>query len=325
MAIKKKSEQIASFDPFLRDAAGTPIGTRDPSPFFTPSAGGGTTTIKDTSEPAVNPRNPNATGILTDVKTGRPSGLATSQGTFFATGSDLELLKQQQESKGNLSGSEKISAPGEGTLKANQAEFNKQAAFQPGQAQQISNIGIPSLASAAAGFIQGVQTGNALLLLNSAARGDVDAAATLGLNELDMRLLISGQAKVNSFAQWAESVPIIGKKKFGVAGFKWSVSDLTGTTPSETVQQLLDEIKAQAGLAQQAVTLSALNPALADYYVGQVKDIEQNILILESRIKLLSIQSPAIQGDPDNVIAISSEIQKSLNTIDEQKLKLGIQ
>ena len=35
-----KRRQIASFDPFLRDAAGNPIGNRDPSQFFISGGGG---------------------------------------------------------------------------------------------------------------------------------------------------------------------------------------------------------------------------------------------------------------------------------------------
>ena len=286
-------------------------------------AGGGsgttTTTIKDTTQIPTAEKAP-LRGTFKDVSTGRPSGIATPQGTFFVGGSDLELLKQQQEGKG-LSGSEKLG----GTI----AEAARQRETQAGQLQAAQTTGqarqIPAMGGI--GFLGReffAKDLSNVRLMRQAKEGNRVAAQMLGLNELDVQTLQQGKAEINAFSQFIEAIPLVGKLRVRGPGFSIGISDITGKSPSGKIDDLLRLMQSNINNAVDYANTGINNPALADFYTDEIKEIEQEVLLLESRIKLLSIQSPSVQSEPENSDLLMAQIQNHKNTLTAAKLKLGI-
>ena len=88
--------QVASFDPFIRDAAGNPIGTTDPSPFLSGGGSAPTPAIKGTEtpreiKPGVFTAEPTAFGIA------RPSGITLPTGRTFLGLSPSEVAQVEQQ------------------------------------------------------------------------------------------------------------------------------------------------------------------------------------------------------------------------------------
>lgn len=283
--------------------------------------GAGTTTARagSVSEPVREPTRP--LGTFTDVKTGRPSGIATPQGTFFGvSGEDIALLKQQAEKKG-LSGSETMGGTiAEAAAQRETQGAQLQAAQTTGQAGQIPAMG-------GIGFLGREFFAKDLAnvrLMRQAKEGNIVAAQMLGLNELDVQVLQQGKAEINAFSQFIEAIPIVGKLRARGAGFSIGISDITGKSPSGKVDDLLRLMQQNVNNAVDYANTGINNPALADFYTDEIKEIEQNILLLESRIKLLAIQSPSIQSEPENSDALMQQIQSHKNTLTTAKLKLGI-
>ena len=281
------------------------------------------TTIKDTTQQPIEQQP--LTGTFTDVKTGRPSGIATPQGTFFVQGSDLELLKQQQlekTTKEGLSGSEKLG----GTI----AEAAAQRATQAGQLQAAQTTGqagqIPSMGGI--GFLGReffAKDLSNVRLMRQAKEGNIVAAQMLGLNELDVQTLQQGKAEINAFSQFIEAIPLVGKLRTPRAlGFSIGIADITGKSPSGKIDDLLRLMQSNVNNAVDYANTGINNPALADFYTDEIKEIEQEVLLLESRIKLLSIQSPSVQSEPENSDLLMAQIQNHKNTLTISKLKLGI-
>jgi len=87
---------------------------------------------------------------------------------------------------------------------------------------------------------------------------------------------------------------------------------------------LLKDLKDLDGNLETDAQLAVSNPALLNSYVENVRESEIQALRLQSRIKLLFIQSPLLRGDPDNVDRIMAQIDNSLGAIDKRKLALGL-
>lgn len=164
-------------------------------------------------------------------------------------------------------------------------------------------------------------------LLRKGASGQLsdEEGLALGLTELDLQTFRQGEADVSAFSQFVESIPVIGRLRTPrIGGISFGVADFLGSSPSQKVDVLQKDISKLTSEASVKVTLSQINPLAAEQYKSQVRQIEQEILKMESRIKLLSIQSPAIQGDPDKVKRIMAEIQNSKDVLDVVKLQMGI-
>lgn len=137
---------------------------------------------------------------------------------------------------------------------------------------------------------------------------DPETIEALQLNDLDLQNLAEGQANVNKLSQLIEGFPLIGKLRIRVPGFNFGIADLTGTSPSKKVQELKNSIDKSKELIQSSLSSAQENPALAVQYKNQAQDQYNEILKLESRLKLTAIQSPEIQADPQIIKDIMKEI-----------------
>ena len=140
--------------------------------------------------------------------------------------------------------------------------------------------------------------------------------AALGLNELDLEVIRKGEASVSNFGEFIETTPIIPRKiKAWVAGV---------TAPSEKV----NELKKNVGKASENIILwsdsAKNNPRFASRYIKLIEAEEQNILRLESRIKLISLQSPDLQANPEQINLNMAEITNVKTTIQNKRNELSL-
>jgi len=133
-------------------------------------------------------------------------------------------------------------------------------------------------------------------------------ALMLGLNERDLRVLGEGQANVGGFAQFVEGLPFnIGNRK--VLGF--SLSTIAPGSPQGKVDEAVELLTLASTTATNALSNADTDPINRRAWIQQANDAKEAILDLESRIKLLSIQSPEVQGNPNK----KQELETKINNI----------
>ncbi len=139
---------------------------------------------------------------------------------------------------------------------------------------------------------------------------DTAMISQLQLNDLDIAQIKAGKAHISKFAEMIDSVPLLGRSK-RVAGVSIGVNDFIAETPSSSINKLLDGM--QASKTNIAVWTQEIqnNPQKASTYLPLIEQQEKEILTLESRIKLMSIQQTSVQANPE----IYNNIQKEINDI----------
>ena len=280
---------ITSVPKDFKSTGGAGIGTP------TISAGFGAGTTETTKGEDFNPDEPDVPGTFGKTPGGNPNAVTRGGRTYFIQGSDLELFQQQQDAKDALSGGVTQGLNPRNTIAQNQqiaAQQVAQAAIVPGE---VPNLAAPGGIPAA--FVKGTFAGLS-----------EEEIVRLGLTPLDLEVLQSGEAEISNLGRAAESIPIIGRTGIRIAGTRLRLSDFF-ETPSKKVDELIALIKANSELAEVKLQYARGNPALARHYKDQIEELYQMNLRLQSRVKLLSIQSPAIQGNPDEILRLNGEIE----------------
>lgn len=131
----------------------------------------------------------------------------------------------------------------------------------------------------------------------------VQGLLNLQLSELDAKVLSDGQAKVTTFQQSVESIPVVGSlaSKY-IRGLQ---------TPSGRVDTVIKEIEVIDQSISEWASAASSNPSRAGDYLKLIQDTEQEFLYMESKIKLLTIQSPELQSDPEEISRIKRKIERT--------------
>jgi hypothetical protein len=138
----------------------------------------------------------------------------------------------------------------------------------------------------------------------------------LQLNEMDVQNLEAGNAQVSTLGQLIEGLPVLGRVNARYLGI--------GNTPSAQVQTMMTTMGDLQKSIDDASANAAANPSMTNAYINQVKEAESKVLQLESKIKLMTIQSPDLQSDPEQVISIMTKISNMKESILASKNKLLI-
>lgn len=139
---------------------------------------------------------------------------------------------------------------------------------------------------------------------------DTAMISQLQLNDLDIAQIQAGKTHISRLEEFVDSVPIIGRRK-RIVGVSIGVTDFVAETPSGRVNKLLDSMQASKTNVVNWAAAIKNNPASASTYLPLIEGQEQEILELQSRIKLMSIQQEKIQANPE----IYDDIQKEINDI----------
>jgi hypothetical protein len=134
----------------------------------------------------------------------------------------------------------------------------------------------------------------------------------LELNEKDLEMIKSGEVSVSKLSQLVETIPFIGKKTTVFA------DELTITAGTK-VSNVLGELKDIEGDMRTWRMFAQRNPQRADQYLDLTKEAEQRIYKLETKLKLLILQSPTLQANPEEVDTIISVIDGIKTRIRDNK------
>ena len=137
------------------------------------------------------------------------------------------------------------------------------------------------------------------------------ATERFDLNDVDLEVIKSGEADVSKMGQLIETLPFIPRelKKFVPA---FSSPSKKVTDIQATLVKTNDNINLWSDLA-------ASNPQTASRYIKLIKDAEKEVLRMESRIKIMTIQSPDLQANPEQITLIEASITEIKTTAQEKR------
>ncbi len=127
-------------------------------------------------------------------------------------------------------------------------------------------------------------------------------------NEIDLEVLKSGEAKASQLGILIESIPVVGSLSRKYIG---GLIKTPSREVDEIVSQLKDietDVNQQGGWSKEG----SLNPAIA---IKNINNYEQQVQILESKIKFLIIQSSELQSSPEEVNKIQQQIRSLYSVI----------
>lgn len=130
-------------------------------------------------------------------------------------------------------------------------------------------------------------------------------------NEVDFEALTSGDAIGKSFGTYVESIPIVGSLARKYAGGLI-------TTPSSQIDDIKSNLETIEGEAMRM--REWLGSGYSPYTAAEnLNRFEQDVDYLESKIKLLVIQSPELKSAPEEVATIQEDINMAKNVINNAK------
>lgn len=269
-------------------------------------------------------------------------GSTETEGTQSGQPEEEKIKLQPGMSAGGIlvSTSEPTEAPFEETAKAQRqkgtapvSEGRTAAQFQAQQqiAQQpVETARTPATQAFKEGEVPGAIGEPTALQQAAASTGTLRAiekrgfateqeVARFGLTELDIETIKSGEAFVNELAAATEGLPILGKR---IPFLGVSIASLVGTTPSEKVEEQVKLISATNANINQWSELAKTNPMQASQYINLIKKAEQEVLRYESKIQILTLQSPELQANPEQINLMKTEINLAKGNIQDKRNEL---
>lgn len=281
---------------------------------------------------------PNSPETFTDVETGKTSGVTLPDGrTFFGlTPQDINKILQAEENKKQLLA---------GTQPVGTTALQQQIQNNPLQAQTIPTVqetgftttDIPTISK------EGIRIGgdenpylNAISvqgLLNdknikSQLQGlsyedfknlqsddpMINSIKPLIENEYDYDVLVSGGAKISAFGEIVESIPGVGslaRKYFG--NFV--------RTPSSKVDKVYTEMEEAIQTAESYAEQSNQGNINKSVAIEKINQLNRDINLLQSKLKLISMQSPDLQTNPEEINQMNYEIIQKINRLNAATIK----
>ena len=135
---------------------------------------------------------------------------------------------------------------------------------------------------------------------------------TLALTEISKQEIERGLTANEKFGEWVEAIPIVGSL---VAKYASGLIETPSSNTREIVKNVLAERRRLTNI-ETNVKLGYMS--IADAQI-QVADIEENIVRLESRMKLLINNSPQLKFNSDGVNTIETKILQTKEKILQAK------
>jgi hypothetical protein len=212
-----------------------------------------------------------------------------------------------------------------------QTRAEEQVPFEAGEIPSGVETGTPLEAAAqipiAGGTIRAGLNSNDLksLKLNKLSpERTAEVMTALNLTDFDVEVLRAGDADVSALSQIGAGIPIIGKIRFGSGGVRIGVNDLLGDSPTRRTEQLFKDMDDAVGSSELALTAAKLNPLLKNTWMSQVNAKRDEMLRIQSQIKLISIQNPEVQSNPEMAIRIAQDIEDKIRKLDNILFELSL-
>lgn len=136
-------------------------------------------------------------------------------------------------------------------------------------------------------------------------------------NEIDLEVFKTGEALATDFGTFIEAIPGIGG-----AARKWAGSLIT--TPSSQIDDINTEIGTQMAYARNIREWVGMKTVTPEYAREEFDRLESRMRFLESKLKILMMQSAELRSSPEEIQAIQSTIHTSLNVIWNGRLKAAM-
>src|SRR3990167_5331422 len=179
---------------------------------------------------------------------------------------------------------------------------------------------IPFTSEAMKGTEQALEAGRRTDILRRIEAGQateeeiMQAKFNFSLTDFDIETIKSGEASISKTAQFIEGIIIVPPK------LKQFVNIFS--SPSKQVDDLKNDIIANKDNINIWANNAKANPSGAAKYISMIKAAEQENLRLQSRIKILAIHSPELQGHPEQINDLSKEITGLLGIIQGRREEL---
>jgi hypothetical protein len=190
-------------------------------------------------------------------------------------------------------------------------EFGTQGRQGVLNAPGIRQLDVESQAIEDAKLIKKIRNGQATNL-------EIKQAITeFSLTEIDLAVIRAGEAQVSKLSQRVDSLTSLlpGRAKKYVPLFQ---------TPSKEALEVQDNLKTTKESITLYSDLIKQNPQSASQYGALIKQAERDALRMQSTIKLMTIQSPALQANPEQIISIETEIDNLNLEITKTKTELAL-
>lgn len=184
----------------------------------------------------------------------------------------------------------------------------------PKVAEAIPTGGIlPELGGAisATGLFNKIKTGQEL------TTEEESQIEQLSLTQPDFDLIKRGDANIKVLSQLIEGLPIFGKLRWRGPGISISIADLAGTSPGTKVSRLMKLIETTGGNMQEEII--KFQTTGDPFWLSSALEKQDKFLELERTLKLIAIQSPEVQGNPE----LMDEINQKIAAIKRNTLALN--
>jgi len=134
---------------------------------------------------------------------------------------------------------------------------------------------------------------------------DPETLREMALQEIQKEVIAEGTSKSEKFGAFIESIPVVGSL---AAKYARGLVETPGGNVQTILAQIDSERERASVIAEKAMTGRLGDPFIA---LDQIGDIEDNIIRLEMRIKLLAMESATLRADADTVNRIEEKILRA--------------
>ena len=143
-----------------------------------------------------------------------------------------------------------------------------------------------------------------------------------GLTERDAKVLKSGEAHVTKLAGFIEALPL-EKIPFLGPSIEGILGGITGTTlPKEQIDEMMGEVSALSTQFRDDGMMVTYNPNAKLSYLDQVEVTQDRLLDLQSKLKLIILQSADLQANPEKIDKLMSEVDSVLSKAEKAKTQI---
>ena len=135
---------------------------------------------------------------------------------------------------------------------------------------------------------------------------------TVIANEVDFKVLQSEEALASSFGTLVEGIPVVGglARKYGGSLI---------TTPSSQIDNIVSEIDKQTAYARNMREWVGMGTRSPEEALEYFNDTQERLQFLESKLKILILQSPELRSSPEEVDAIRVKIAQGYGVMENGK------
>jgi len=230
---------------------------------------------------------------------------ATSAAIQESQASQAQDIQEQRQAQG-------IAFVEEQGVAQEEVPLKKELDIQKGAGEDLAAIGgsigaIKSLLTKGKAFIPGVNVDKDFII-----NADPETAREAAFQTIERSVYQEGLTQNERFGAFIEAIPFVGDK---IGRFAGGLIETPSENAETAVQNIRDLRERAANMAEWSQT-GKISPYVA---IGQLNDMEENLIRLEARFKLLIQFSATLRSNADEINRIEDEILRTKERIFEAK------